>query len=79
MIEKNHLQKLIIELWVELLDLDSVAPQDEFLDLGGSSIQAIQFICRFREVCGLEVPLKMMFDHGSPSSIASALAVPLKL
>jgi mycobactin peptide synthetase MbtE len=75
-IEKISLQELVIEIWSELLDLDCVGPDDEFLALGGNSIQAIQFISRFRDGCGIDVPLRMIFEHGSPSSIASALVEP---
>jgi len=78
-IEKISLQELIIEIWSELLDLDSVGPDDEFLALDGNSIQAIQFISRVREGCGIDIPLKMIFEHGSPSSIASAFVEPTSL
>jgi aryl carrier-like protein len=73
MIEKTRLQQLIIEIWSELLDLDSVGPDDDFLSLGGNSVQAMQFISRFREACGFDVSQEMLFTDGSPSNIASAL------
>lgn len=74
MSDKAYLQELIIEIWSELLDLDSVGPNDEFLNLGGNSVQAMQFISRFREASGVDVSRDILFTHGSPSSIAAAVA-----
>ncbi|WP_332769322.1 condensation domain-containing protein, partial [Phenylobacterium sp.] len=39
-----------------------MAPDDDFFDLGGDSLAAVQMSARSREIFGVEVPVQVLFD-----------------
>jgi aryl carrier-like protein len=51
---------LIGKIWVESLDLDAVSGDDDFFELGGDSLQAVDMVYRLREA-GLTLRIRDFF------------------
>jgi acyl carrier protein len=66
-------EKLIRNVWSEILDIDEVGPHDDFLDLGGNSVQAMQIISRLNLEFEIEIPLQLLFDGATPADLALAI------
>ncbi|WP_328869582.1 amino acid adenylation domain-containing protein [Streptomyces sp. NBC_00287] len=64
-------EKLLCRLYAEVLDLDSVTAEDDFLALGGDSITAIQLLIRARE-SGLGLTTRDVFRHRTVEALAQA-------
>ncbi|MGW5637254.1 amino acid adenylation domain-containing protein, partial [Streptomyces sp. NPDC003832] len=64
-------EKLLCSLFAEVLRLDSVTAEDDFLALGGDSITAIQLLIRARE-SGLALTTRDVFRHRTAESLARA-------
>jgi len=69
----NNIQEVIIRIWKELLDLQQVQAEDNFLLLGGESLLATQASARLRDVFGLEVPLRSILV-GTVGELAEQIA-----
>jgi amino acid adenylation domain-containing protein len=54
-----------------ILGADDVGPEDEFFELGGNSLDATRLIVRLRELFGVEVSLRRLFEAASVRSIAA--------
>jgi hypothetical protein len=65
----EELETFVAQLWSEILDV-TVGVHDEFLVLGGNSVQAMQFISRLQAEWGLELPQRVMYEHATPAAIA---------
>jgi amino acid adenylation domain-containing protein len=52
----------LIDIWKELLQIKYVDIHDNFFELGGHSLLATQMTSRVRDVFGLELPLKSVFE-----------------
>lgn len=52
----------LIEIWQELLRLKPINIHDNFFELGGHSLLATQMTSRVRDILGLELPLKSVFE-----------------
>jgi surfactin family lipopeptide synthetase A len=48
---------VLCAIWSDVLDIESVDPQENFFDLGGHSFLAIQIIMKIQEIYGVELPL----------------------
>jgi acyl carrier protein len=48
---KNEVEKIIAEIWKQLLGIDHVRIYDNFIELGGDSLLATRVISRIREKC----------------------------
>ncbi|MEV6395234.1 amino acid adenylation domain-containing protein [Streptomyces sp. NPDC051907] len=64
-------EKLLCALYAEVLGLDSVTAEDDFLALGGDSITAIQLLVRARQA-GLRLTTREVFRHRTVEALAQA-------
>lgn len=59
--------------WAEALGLDEVGVQDNFLELGGSSLQAARVVARIGERFGLAVPVHTLLDAPRVASMTRVI------
>lgn len=69
---RTGLEKRLAEIWGAVLNLPQVGIADNFLDIGGDSIRAIQIASRARAV-GLAVSPIDIFRHQTLTSLAETL------
>jgi acyl carrier protein len=55
-------EEAIAAMWEELLGISPIGIHDDFFALGGHSLLATQIISRCRDLLGLELPLKAIFE-----------------
>ncbi len=60
-------------LLAELLDVDRIAMNDNFFHLGGHSLLGAQLIARIRDVFGVEVSLRTLFDNPTVEGISAQI------
>lgn len=61
-------------LWEEVLPADGpVAPDADFLALGGDSLQAIRLVSRVRKAFGVRVALRRLLVGGTPEALLAAV------
>ncbi len=71
---RTPLEESLARIWAELLRLERVGLRDDFFELGGHSLLAVQLVSRIRQVMGLEIPVRLLFEHPVLEELASALA-----
>ncbi|MBO9201551.1 MULTISPECIES: non-ribosomal peptide synthetase, partial [Niastella] len=71
---RNHQEKVLVQLWQELLHVEAVGIHDNFFRLGGHSLLAIRLISAIRKTLKREVAIRDIFDHPTIASLASAIA-----
>ena len=54
-------QQQLREIWIDVLKVKQIGPNDAFLDLGGDSLAAMLCISRIRRTFGVEFPLDEFF------------------
>ncbi len=67
-------EKQIAEIWAGVLDVRPISADANFFDLGGHSLLATRVISRIRETCGVELPLRLLFDFPTVAEFAGHLA-----
>lgn len=60
--ELNSTERLVIEIWQELLSLESIGIDDNFFDIGGHSLLAIQAINIISKKLQITIPLRVLFS-----------------
>jgi amino acid adenylation domain-containing protein len=66
-------EKILVQLWCEILQLDSVGIEDNFFDAGGDSIQLMQVHSRLQKLFGVEFSITELFEHPTIHEICSYL------
>ncbi|MDC2865509.1 non-ribosomal peptide synthetase [Bacillus sp. BP-3] len=60
---KNLLERQLADIWGEALNLTSVGINEDFFDLGGHSIKAIEVMGLIRKKLNLHIPLSCLFEY----------------
>jgi polyketide synthase PksJ len=60
---KNEPEKIVVEIWQDLLGIEMVGVHDNFFELGGHSLIATKLISRLREIFRIDIPLPTLFDR----------------
>jgi acyl carrier protein len=54
------MQRVMAQVWAELLEVDDIGPDDNFFDLGGHSLLAAKAVARFEKLTGVQVDKKRL-------------------
>jgi amino acid adenylation domain-containing protein len=71
---ENEWQRSLAAVWEELLAVEDVGLDDEFFALGGHSLVATRLATRVRDVFGVELPVRTIFDAPTLEAQAAWLA-----
>lgn len=70
---QGQLEEVIATSWRRLLGLDRVGANDNFFDLGGTSLLAVQSVLALRDALGRDLPVVRLFQFPSARSLARHL------
>jgi len=63
----------VVAVWREVLGLDRIGVDDGFFALGGNSLGATRVAVRLGELLGIGVPVRALFESGTPAALAAWL------
>ncbi len=67
---RTRTETIIAGIWQELLGIQQIGINDNFLELGGHSLLAIQLISRIRDALHYELSVQALFDTPTVAAIA---------
>ena len=68
---KTPTEKILVDIWCQLLNLEEVGVRDNFFELGGDSIICIQVIAKAKQA-GLTLTPAQLFQHQTIAELAKA-------
>ena len=72
---RTDLQRKLTEIWAEALGLDRVGIDDDFFELGGTSLQATIVVNRLEQELGQELEASLIFDTPTVAALTERLRV----
>ena len=66
-------QELVAGIWMQILGLRQVGIDENFFELGGHSLLATQVTSRVREAFEVELPLRILFEGPTVTSLADKI------
>lgn len=70
---RTAIEKRMVAILAELLGLEKVGVNDNFFFLGGHSLLGTQLIARVRNIFGVELPLRKVFDSPTAAELSDEI------
>jgi len=67
---KTPVEELVVGIFEEVLKVERIGRDDNFFDMGGHSLLATQVASRVREVCGVDIGVKSIFEEPTAGGLA---------
>ncbi|HEX6716516.1 MAG TPA: amino acid adenylation domain-containing protein [Pyrinomonadaceae bacterium] len=65
--------EVVAEVMAEVLKVEKVGIDDDFFELGGHSLLIPRLTARLNELFGVELPLRILFEHSKVSELAERI------
>jgi len=72
---RTNVEKIVAEIWEELMGIGKISVFDNFFTMGGHSLVAIQIMSRIEKVTGKRLPLATLFEHSTIEKLSLCLIV----
>lgn len=66
----TELERVLADLWAQILRVDQVGVHDNFFELGGHSLLATQVVVRVQSLLSIEIPVRLLFDFPTVQQLA---------
>ncbi len=73
-IPRSPREKILCEIFAEVLGIERVGTGDSFFDLGGDSLLVTRLASRMRSVLGVEIPIRAAFEAPTVATLAQRLS-----
>ena len=70
---RTEVEKLLADIWMEVLSVKQVSAYDNFFELGGHSLLAMKVISRIQRAFQQEVPMRMLFEAPTLALLAERI------
>lgn len=72
-VPRTTTEKVLENIWSEVLQISPVGIEDNFIELGGHSIDATRIVSQIRKIFGLEIPLSRFFKTANLRELAQSV------
>ncbi|MBW4611891.1 MAG: amino acid adenylation domain-containing protein [Desmonostoc vinosum HA7617-LM4] len=69
----SEIEKTLAKIWTEVLSIEIVNIHSNFFELGGHSLLTTRLILKIREAFQVELPLRILFESPTISTLAATL------
>jgi amino acid adenylation domain-containing protein/thioester reductase-like protein len=70
---RTELEKILANLWTQILGIENIGIHDNFFELGGHSLLTTQLMVKIREAFRIDLPLRILFEAPTIASLAESL------
>lgn len=66
----NEVERRLVQIWEEVLGISPVGVRDDYFDLGGDSLQAVELFAAMEKAFGIDLPLSTLLEERTIEGLA---------
>jgi amino acid adenylation domain-containing protein len=70
---RTDVEQMVARIWSEALNIEKIGIYDNFFEIGGHSLMALQIMLKIEKETGLRLPLATFFEHSTIAKMALIL------
>jgi thioesterase domain-containing protein/acyl carrier protein len=70
---RNPTEHALADIWVAVLGVEPIGLHDNFFELRGDSLLALQLVSRLNEACQVEMPMRSIFETATIAELAETI------
>jgi amino acid adenylation domain-containing protein len=70
---RNELERQLTQIWEEVLGIEPIGIQNNFFELGGNSLLAVQMLAEVEKQCGKNLPITTLLSSPTIEELAKVL------
>ncbi|AYG64416.1 amino acid adenylation domain-containing protein [Rhizobium jaguaris] len=70
---RNETEEHLARIWSEELDVEDLSIHDDFFEIGGDSLQAVQLVLSVNNAFGVDLPVQVLFEDSTIADLARRL------
>jgi amino acid adenylation domain-containing protein len=70
---RHFTEKVLSDIWIDLLKVEGIGVSDNFFDLGGHSLLAGQVLARVAKAFGVSLPIRALFEAPTVEALAKRI------
>ncbi|WP_347987153.1 HAD-IIIC family phosphatase [Methylomonas sp. AM2-LC] len=70
---KTEVEKRLVAIWQSILNINSISTQDDYFELGGSSLLAVQLIVEVEQAFSVTLPLTSVLEYPTIQGLATRI------
>lgn len=70
---RTEVESALLAIWREILDVADIDVDDDFFELGGNSLVAVQLIAQARRAVGVRLPMRTLFETPTVAGMAARI------
>ncbi|MCA1993216.1 MAG: AMP-binding protein, partial [Coleofasciculus sp. S288] len=75
---QDDLELQLTQIWEKLLGVQSIGIKDDFFELGGNSLLAVQLVTEIQKISGTNLPLTALLEASTVEQMANILRQPIQ-
>jgi thioesterase domain-containing protein/acyl carrier protein len=72
-IPRDHVDEVVMDQFKQALEIDRIAADVSFFDMGGDSLMALRLFAAVEEALGVSLPLASLFEHPTVGAFGSVV------
>lgn len=72
-VPRNETEKRLAAIWSKELGVEELSVHDDFFEIGGDSLQAVQLVLGINEALGVDLPVQVLFEDSTIADLARRL------
>jgi phthiocerol/phenolphthiocerol synthesis type-I polyketide synthase E len=70
----TEVERVVVNVWQDILGIDQLGIQDNFFDLGGNSLIGLKVISRLKKELNIDIPITALFEGPTVSALAKVIS-----